>query len=227
MTETNPTSVDWVAQNRPFWMGFLVNVLLGYSIYFLALAQPEPPTWAISYMEQLKPTLTALETTALLSDRPFPAQVTILYVAISTILLTAYYLCCAYFVTHIRQGFHRRLCERVQEVGEALFSESMYAEHRKPTGKQPQEVRVTAKLRRRFAGMGVTCILIALAFPLILMLQDPSSISYRAVGFFSSSLLSVTVLLLLSGITAAAYVLGPWMIYVSVCNFKSYTSMRS
>jgi hypothetical protein len=227
MTETNPTSVDWVTQNRPFWMGFLVNVLLGYFIYFVALAQSEPPGWAIGYIEQLKPTLRALETAARLSDRPFPAQVTIVYVAISTVLLTAYYLCCAFLVTHIRQGFHRRLCERVQEVGEAVFSESMYAEHRKPAAQQPQEVRVTAKLRRKFAGMGVIWTLVALGFPMILMLQDPSSISYRAVAFFSSSILSITFLLFLSGIAAVATVIGLWMIYVSVCSFKSSTPIRS
>jgi hypothetical protein len=227
MTETNPTSVDWLAENRPFWMGFLVNVLLGYSIYFVALAQSEPPGWAIGYIEQLKPTLTALETAARLSDRPFPAQVGILYVAISTVLLTVYYLCCAFLVTHIRQGFHRRLCKRVLEVGEAVFSESMYTEHRKPAAQLPQEVRVTAKLRLKFAGMGIIWTLVALAFPVLLMLQDPSSISYRAVGFFSTSLLSFTVLLLLSGIAAVATVIGPWLIYVSGCSFKSNTFMRS
>ena len=79
MTVTNPDlSRTESAQRRPLLVSFFVHVILGYSLYVVALWQTAPPVWALNYIEQLKPTLGALETAARLSDRPFPAQVMIL-----------------------------------------------------------------------------------------------------------------------------------------------------
>jgi|CXWL01.1.fsa_nt_gi preprotein translocase subunit SecY len=206
MAVTNPSAPRSLASGRPFLVGFLVNVVIGYTVYFVALAHPEPPPWAISYIEQLKPTVKALDIAARISDRPFPAQVMILYAAISAVLLTLYFIYCAFFVTHIRQEFHRRLCERAQQLG------------------------VTAKLRLKFAYAGVFMLIISSSlFPMLFYIlgQDPTNISWRAAAFFSPSIASVAFLLLVSGLTALAFVFGPWGIYASTCSFKSSKQTRS
>jgi hypothetical protein len=179
-------------------------VVIGYTLYFVALAQPEPPVWAAEYIEQLKPTVKRLETAAQLSDRPFPAQVMILYTAVSTVLLTVYSVYCAFFVKHERREFYRRYCEGLQQPGAT-----------------PNQ-----GLKSAVAGVGV---LIAVGFlwPSILLFMGMSYFNYQVVALFSSSIGSATVLLLSSGLMALLCVIGIWCIYFSICSFKSRTSMRS
>src|ERR1043165_8577339 len=93
MTVTNPDpSRTESAQRRPLLVSFFAHVILGYSLYFVALWQIAPPVWALNFIEELKPTLGALETAVRLSDRPFLAQVMILYAIPSSILLGMYFI---------------------------------------------------------------------------------------------------------------------------------------
>jgi len=204
MNVTNSDSARLPVLERLLLVGFLVHVVIGYTLYFVALAQPEPPVWAAEYIEQLKPTVKRLETAAQLSDRPFPAQVMILYTAVSTVLLTVYSVYCAFFVKHERREFYRRYCEGLQQPGAT-----------------PNQ-----GLKSAVAGVGV---LIAVGFlwPSILLFMGMSYFNYQVVALFSSSIGSATVLLLSSGLMALLCVIGIWCIYFSICSFKSRTSMRS
>ena len=115
---TNPDLPRMVAfYQRQLLVIFIVHMVIGYSLYFVALTPIEPPVWATGYIEQLKPTLGALETAARLSDRPFPAQVMILYTVISSVLLTMYLGCTTCFVKVLRQETYRLCCERWQQTG--------------------------------------------------------------------------------------------------------------
>ena len=204
MNVTNSDSARLPVLERLLLVGFLVHVVIGYTLYFVALAQPEPPVWAAEYIEQLKPTVKRLETAAQLSDRPFPAQVMILYAAVSTVLLAVYSVYCAFFVKHERREFYRRYCEGLQQPGAT-----------------PNQ-----GLKSAVAGVGV---LIAVGFlwPSILLFMGMSYFNYQVVALFSSSIGSATVLLLSSGLMALLCVIGIWCIYFSICSFKSRTSMRS
>lgn len=206
-------------------VGALINFGIGYALYVVALAQSTPPAWAIDYIEQLKPTVKALDVAVRLSDRPFPAQVLILYAMVMTALQATYYIFCTFFVKRMRLELEQRVYERVQKWGDAVFSAATtYRESRAHTGVPPQEVRVTPKMRLKFAGMGVVMVLAALSFPVVLVAQDPTDISWRAQGFFSPSFLSVTVLLIVSNAVALACMLGPWFIYTAV---GSYIAIES
>lgn len=204
MNVTNSDSARLPVLERLLLVGFLVHVVIGYTLYFVALAQPEPPVWAAEYIEQLKPTVKMLETAAQLSDRPFPAQVMILYAAVSTVMLTVYSVYCAFFVKHERREFYRRYCEGLQQPG------------------------ATPNLGLKGAVVGVG-MLIAVGFiwPSVLLFMRMSYINYQGVALFSSSIGSATVLLLSSGFMALICVIGIWCIYLSICSFKSRTSMRS
>ena len=204
MNVTNSDSARLPVLERLLLVGFLVHVVIGYTLYFVALAQPEPPVWAAEYIEQLKPTVKRLETAAQLSDHPFPAQVMILYTAVSTVLLAVYSVYCAFFVKHERREFYRRYCEGLQQPG----------------------ATPNLGLKGAVAGVGV---LIAVGFiwPSVHLFMEMSYFNYQAVALFSSSIGSATVLLLSSGLMALICVIGIWCIYLSICSFKSRTSMRS
>jgi hypothetical protein len=204
MALTNFDSASLPVLERLLLVGFLVHVVIGYTLYFVALAQPEPPAWAIGYIELLKPTVKRLETAAQLSDRPFPAQVMILYSAVSTVMLTVYSVYCAFFVKHERREFYRRYCEGLQQPGAT-----------------PNQW-----LKGAVAGVGL---LIAVGFiwPSVLLFMRMSYFNYQVVALFSSSIGSATVLLLSSGLMALICVIGIWCIYWSICSFKSRTSMSS
>ena len=204
MNVTNSDSARLPVLERLLLVGFLVHVVTGYALYFVAQTQPEPPAWAAEYIEQLKPTVKRLETAAQLSDRPFPAQVMILYTAVSTVMLTVYSVYCAFFVKHERREFYRRYCEGLQQPG------------------------ATPNLGLKGAVVGVG-VLIAVGFiwPSVLLFMGMSYFNYQVVALFSSSIGSATVLLLSSGLMALSCVIGIWCIYLSICSFKSRTSMRS
>lgn len=204
MNVTNSDSARLPVLERLLLVGFLVHVVIGYTLYFVALAQPEPPVWAAEFIEQLKPTVKRLETAAQLSDHPFPAQVMILYTAVSTVLLAVYSVYCAFFVKHERREFYRRYCEGLQQPG----------------------ATPNLGLKGAVAGVGV---LIAVGFiwPSVHLFMEMSYFNYQTVALFSSSIGSATVLLLSSGLMALICVIGIWCIYLSICSFKSRTSMRS
>jgi hypothetical protein len=118
MTATNPDLSRTVsAQLRPLQVSVYAHVILGYSLYVVALLQTAPPLWALNYIEQLKPTLGALETAARLSERPFSAQVMILYAILSSILLGLYWAYYLFFVNRICQELYRGMCEQWQHTG--------------------------------------------------------------------------------------------------------------
>lgn len=118
MTVTNPDlSRTESAQLRPLQVSVYIHVILGYSLYVVALLQTSPPLWALHYIEQLKPTLGALETAARLSDHPFPAQVMILYAILSSLLLGMYWAYSLFFVNHLFQEAYRGMCEQWQQTG--------------------------------------------------------------------------------------------------------------
>ena len=120
MTVTNPElSRTESAQLRPLLVSVYAYayVILGYSLYVVALLQTPPPLWALHYIEQLKPTLGALETAARLSERPFSAQVMILYTVLSSLLLGLYWVYYLLFVIHMWQESYRRICEQWQQTG--------------------------------------------------------------------------------------------------------------
>ena len=118
MTVTNPDLSRTVsAQLRPLQVSVYVHVILGYSLYMVALLQTAPPVWALDYIEQLKPTLGALETAARLSERPFSAQVMILYTVLSSLLLGMYWVYHMFLVNHLFQEAYRGIWEQRQHTG--------------------------------------------------------------------------------------------------------------
>lgn len=182
-TKLEPTNS--LAHGGPFLTGFLVNTALGYVLYFITLALPEPPAWALGVIEYLKPTIKVLDTAARLNDRPFAAQVTILYAAFSAVPLAAYFLYLAFFVKKIRQAFRRRLHERMQELGGP-----------------------TVKLRLKLVGAGaITLFFPAVVFPMIFSFHWPP-IGRVVVSSFSTSIFSASILLLMSGLAAFSFITG-------------------
>lgn len=118
MTVMNPDlSRAEAAQRRPLLVSVYAHVILGYSLYGVALLQTAPPLWALNYIEQLKPTLGALETAARLSEHPFPAQVMILYAILSSLLLGLYWAYHMFFVNHLFQEAYRGIWEQWQQTG--------------------------------------------------------------------------------------------------------------
>lgn len=119
MTVTNPDlSPTESAGQRQFLVSISAHAILGYSLYFVAVMQTAPPVWAVNIIEQLKPTLGALDTAARLSQHPFPAQVMILYAVLSSLLLGMYWVYYMFFVNHILgQESYRGMCERLQQTG--------------------------------------------------------------------------------------------------------------
>jgi hypothetical protein len=57
VTVINHAASATQSYDRPFLVGFLVHLVIGYGLYVVALAQMEPPAWAIKYIELLKPTV--------------------------------------------------------------------------------------------------------------------------------------------------------------------------
>ncbi|MBI5317496.1 MAG: hypothetical protein HZB34_16160 [Nitrospirae bacterium] len=119
MAVTNPDlSPTGSAVQRQLLVSISAHAILGYSLYFVAVMQTAPPLWALNFIEQLKPTLGALETAARLSERPFSAQVMILYTVLSALLLGMYWVYYMFFVNHIiGQESYRGMCERWQQTG--------------------------------------------------------------------------------------------------------------
>lgn len=201
MNEIDSDSARLPVLERLILVGFLVHMAIGYALYFVAQTQLEPPAWVTGYIEHLKPTIKRLETATQLSDRPFPAQVMILYAAISTVLLTMYFVHCAFFVKHRRQEFYRRYCEGLKQPGR------------------------TPNRWLRFAVTGIlVLILYGFIWPNVLLFMRVSYISWEGIALFSSSIFSVTVLLLFSGGMALFCVIGLWSLYLSICSFKSITA---
>jgi len=74
MAVTNPDlSPTGSAVQRQLLVSISAHAILGYSLYFVAVMQTAQPVWAVNIIEQLKPTLRALDTAARLSQHPFPA----------------------------------------------------------------------------------------------------------------------------------------------------------
>lgn len=202
-----------VSLERPLLVSLSIHVILGYSLYVVALMQAEPPVWAIDCIEQLKPTLQALETAARLSDRPFPAQVMILYAVISSVLLTMYWVYYIFFVEHVRQEMYRRYCEWLQQT------------------------RLSIKKRLYLAVCGAGALFaVGYHVPVHYFLEggmkegvvmDSGRLIWRVTTLFSPSILSATLLLVLSVVTAFWLVGGPVSLYMLFASFKPSTQTRS
>ncbi len=202
MTVTNPElSPTESAQLRTLLVSVVVHVILGYSLYVVALLQTAPPLWALNAIEQLKPTLGALDTAARLSEHPFPAQVMILYAIPSSILLGMYWASYIFLVKRVRQDMYRRLCEQWRQTG------------------------LPFKLRLGFFGYGLAQ-LYACGYALPIRFFVEGGDRYRdylnnwlSSALFSSSILSTTLLLLVSAVAGSACVLGPLSFYLSIRGF--------
>ncbi|MEQ1525174.1 MAG: hypothetical protein ABL911_00295 [Gallionella sp.] len=192
----NPFARDFVHAGS-FLKGLIVNVVLGYSFYFIARVQQEPPLWAITFIDHLKPTMKAMNVAARLSDNPFPAQVAILYVAVSTIPLTAYFLYLTFFVKEIRQETYKFFCEKVRQRG-----------------------GFTGGKRLKLVANGVFVLVISTwIFPSFLLIEDPTSTSRIAANFFSNSIYSVGLLLLGSAVAATCFTTSIATISATIFNF--------
>lgn len=195
VTEENPPVVP-MKYGGPFLIGFIVNVVFGYTLYFVVGSLHEPPTWAISFIEHLKPTFKALNVAARLNNHPFPAQVMILYAAISAVPLTLYFLYLTFFVKKYRQEFYKGFCESVQKLG-----------------------GFTAKQRLKIAANGIFIMAVSIAmFPMLLFPEDPHSISRVAAGFLSNSVFSVGLLLLTTGMVALLFIASLGSIFAMAFN---------
>jgi hypothetical protein len=199
MTVTNP---DPSRVPRPLLVSFYAHVILWYSLYAVALLQTAPPLWALDFIEQLKPTLGALETAARLSERPFSAQVMILYTVLSSLLLGMYWVYYMFFVNHIIcQESYRGMCERWQQTG----------------------FPVKERLAAGFVGVAL---LYTFGYELPISFFVEGGDRYRnylnnwlSSALFSSSILSTTVLLLVSMTAGMAFVFVPLSIYLSFVRF--------
>lgn len=213
-----PPQMYWL-EPRPFVESLLVHMVIGYILYVVALTQSEPPAWAIGYIEQLTPTIHALETAARLSDHPFPAQVMILYSVISAVLLTMLGIYSVYFVKEIRPIFFQGLCHRIHEGGGKLISRSTDTEGRGAVGEHSLEVRPTLmqRLTWSFAG-GISLFSFGYGWPTYFLLgggQYRGTISGLVASLFSSTILSCTLLLFFTAIGVLVVVLCPLFIYLS------------
>ena len=206
MTVTNPDLSRKVStQLRPLQVSVYIHVILGYSLYLVALLQTAPPGWALHYIEQLKPTLRALETAARLSESPFSAQVMILYAVLSSLLLGMYWAYHMFFVNHLFQEAYRGIWEQWQQTGISL--------------------KERLKVRLKVGASGVM-LLYTIGYELPISYFVEGGDRYRdylnnwvSSALFSSSILSTTVLLTVSMIAGAAIVWVPLSIYLSIAPF--------
>jgi len=193
------------SQLRPLQVSVYIHVILGCSLYMVALLQTTPPLWALGFIEQLKPTLGALQTAARLSEHPFPAQMMILYTVLSSVLLGMYWAYSLFFVNHAFQEAYRGMCEQWQQTG-ILFKERLKV--------------------RLYVGASGVIFLYAFGYELPISYFVEGGDRYRdylnnwvSSALFSSSILSTIVLLIVSMMVGAAFVLVPLSIYMSIAPF--------
>jgi hypothetical protein len=133
----------------------------------------------------------------------------ILYAILSSILLGMYWVYYMFFVKHIWQETYRGMCERWHQTGFPF------------------------KKRLQFAAVGVG-LLYAFGYSLAILSFVEGGYWFRGhlsgwldTALFSSSILSTTLLLLMSAVAGAVCVIGPLMLYASICRVQSRTSIRS
>jgi hypothetical protein len=119
-------------------------------------------------------------------------------------MLTVYSVYCAFSVKRNRREFYRRYCEGLQQAGATPYQGLKFA----------------------VAGV-VVRIIYGFIWPSVLLFMEGNYISWKDMAFFSSSILSATLLLLFSGVMTMTCLIGLWSIYLSICSFRSRTSMRS
>ncbi len=195
----NSSSVLAASIPKNFLIGFIVNAVLGYAFYFMAVMMNEPPTWAHLFIEHLKPTIRALNIAARLNNHPFPAQIIVLYAVTSSIPLSAYFLYAVFCVKKNRSEFYQFFCQRVQEQGGFTFKQ---------------------RLKMTIHGFFVMTASIAM-FPMLLLPEDPHNISRIAAGFLSNSVFSVGLLLLTTGMVALLFTVSFGVISATVFNLLS------
>lgn len=80
---------------RPLLCGSLLYLGTGYLLYFAAMSLGQTPEWAFGFIEGMKTVVKATATAVRVGERleanPFPAQVVIMYCALSTSFLTAWF----------------------------------------------------------------------------------------------------------------------------------------
>jgi len=195
MTVTNPNTYRTL---RPLLVSFFVHIILWYSLYVVALLQTAPPLWALNFIEQLKPTLGALDTAARLSQHPFSAQVMILYAILSSFLLGMYWVYYIFGVQHFAQETYRGLCERWGHTG------------------------LPVKVRLKLAACGVAALYAyGYEIPIRYYVKGGYLNNWLSSALFSSSILSSTFLLSVSITSGMAFVVGPLFIYMSIVRFQS------
>lgn len=136
------------------------------------------PKWATDLVHSLKPVVKSLSTADRINENPFPVQIIILYTAFSSIAMTAY-------ITYILFS-DKSLCSRGLSRCISL--------------------KITVK---KLFWLGVFALLAGtVAFPLILFIHSPISISWQAASFFSSTISSITFLLLSTHLPVSMISLG-------------------
>lgn len=174
-TTTQKLLIDRLSLKNPFISGAVIYLLIGYMLYFYALAIPEPPVWATDWIQQLASIVKALKTAARVSTHPFPAQVIILYCAFGSILLTGYFTCRLYSMKDVLERGRQRYAESGMSKARIFFT-------------------------------GVICLACAIGFyPTILFVSDPRYIDWRDISIFSPSFMSISSLLLSSGLPALGF----------------------
>ena len=210
MTVTNPDLSRTVsAQLRPLQVSVYIHVILGCSLYMVALLQTTPPLWALDFIEQLKPTLGALQTAARLSEHPFPTQMMILYAVLSSVLLGMYWAYSLFFVNHVFQEAYRGMCEQWQQKW------------------QQTGIPVKERLKvRLYVGASGVIFLYTFGYELPISYFVEGGDRYKdylnnwvSSALFSSSILSTIVLLIVSMMVGAAFVWVPLSIYMSIAPF--------
>lgn len=179
---------------RQLWLASGVYLTIGYALYFSALMLPEPPTWAISLIEQLKPTVKALKTAVRVDAHPFPAQVVIAYCAFASIVLTAYVTYCFFFVEDVQLWLMKKYGERID-----IWS------------------------YQKLLLAGIFCLICGiLFFPMTLFINDPTNIGWRTVSLFSPSFGSVTFLLIVGSTLPVSFspmaMLHFYLLFLKIAN---------
>lgn len=190
---------DWVRpakENpwRPSQIACGVFVFLGYIFYFLALLVPTPK-WGRMLMEYMTPSIQGLHTVTAVAAKtggdPFPAQVVILYCAISLLVLMVWFILHYTLNVSVKKAF--------------LQSILMMNPDKRPT-------------RLRLFVSGLFLVLAFLFGIYMAFWSDMGSVTWRTQSYFSSSIYSTTFLIFGGASFAVCISFGCLLIRIAIFN---------
>lgn len=197
MSMLNDVSNPW----RPILLACAVFLFAGYCLYLMAVIFPAP-LWALMVIEWFMPIVRSLHSAAnvaaLHGQSPFPAQVVILYCAWGSIVLTVWCVYHCFFTRPLRESWFRHAEKKAIEQGVS---------------------------RAKLITVGLATTSIWLFYPTVLFIHSPSSTSWQAIKFFSSSLGSITFLLLAGYVNVIA-VMGLLPLYFGLTNRVAKLDIR-